>query len=54
MYEPTGKEKIEKTTEKAPCGNIVTTKYFLDGALVRQDKEVIVDAEFMMNAFARI
>jgi hypothetical protein len=56
MYELTGKEIIVKTTSKVDCGEIVTTKYFLDGGIdpVRVDQEVSVDPVFMMQAFARL
>ena len=47
VYELTGKELKNEFIEKVECGDIVTTQYFLDGALVRQDKNVIVDAAWL-------
>ena len=50
IYELTGVERKEESTEKVECGDIVTTKYFIGDSLVRVDKNVIVDAVFMTKA----
>ncbi len=50
VYELTGTERKEESTEKVECGDIITTKYFNGDALVRVDKNVIVDAVFMAKA----
>ncbi len=50
MYELTGKEQKIESTEKVECGEVITTQYFLDEVLVRQDKNIIVDAVFMTKA----
>ena len=50
VYELNGTERKEELTEKVECGDIITTKYFVGTELVRVDKNVIVDAAFMMKA----
>lgn len=49
-YKLTGYEQKEESTEKVECGEIVTTKYFNGDKLVRVDKTVNVDAQFLMAA----
>ena len=41
---PTDESKLTKVVKKepVPCGDCVTTQYFLDGKLVRQDIEILV------------
>lgn len=53
MYELTGTERKEEIRSKAPCGNIVTTNYYVGDILVRTDQDVQVDAAFISKAFAR-
>ena len=35
-------------TEKIPCGSCLTTKYFYEGNLVRQDIRIDVDEAFLL------
>ena len=44
-------QEVER--EKIPCGYSVTTKYLLNGEIVRQDVTIEVDPRFMMSAFTR-
>jgi hypothetical protein len=54
MYRLTGNERIEESTDKVECGEVVTTKYFNGDELVRVDKAVNVDPKFMSEAFSRL
>jgi len=47
VYELKGTERKVESTEKVECGDIVTTQYFQGDVLVRQDKNVIVDAKWL-------
>lgn len=54
VYELTGQERKEEVSTKVPCGVIVSTRYYLNDVLVREDQDVQVDPKFISEAFTRL
>lgn len=52
MYRLDGTERVEKKTQKVPCGDLEATSYFHaeTGELVRTDINVIVDPKLVLGA----
>jgi hypothetical protein len=51
MYELNGTKRVTKKTEKVPCGDCVTTRYFhpTSGEMLRSNAAIAVDPLFMKS-----
>jgi hypothetical protein len=46
IYKP-NEMKVREYSEKVPCGDAITTQYFEDEKLIRQDVKIIVDSKYL-------